>query len=123
MMSYAILKGWSNGAAPDRVIIETIIWQIHAMIILQTEIATSAITRVSIGHLTVLWHFIERRYSSIQCCQKSRIPVWYIGNFSSQLSTANVNINMDIDRVYAKKDKSGMKMTAYLRPELRLIIR
>ena len=108
MMSYAILKGWSNGAAPDRVIIG------HWANLANTRYDYtpnrncdfsnySSIYRTPDSALAFYWSEDTLPSNAVRKAEF----LYGIGNFSSQLSTANVNINMDIDRVYAKKDKSG----------------
>ncbi len=108
MMSYSILKGWSEGAAPDRVIIA------HWANLANTRYDYtpnkncdfsnySSIYRTPDSALAFYWS--EDSLASNEV--KKAEFLYGIGNFSSELEAANVNINMDVDRVYVNKDSTG----------------
>ncbi|MEA4846987.1 MAG: S-layer homology domain-containing protein [Clostridiaceae bacterium] len=110
VMSYAILKGWSAGAAPDRVIAG------HWCSLANTRYDYtpnksldfsnySSTYRTPDSALAFYW---SEKSLEPDALRKSEF-LYGIGNFSSELADTNVNINLDVDRVYAEEDGKGYK--------------
>ena len=110
IMSYAILKGWSDGSAPDKAIIG------HWANLADTKYDytpnpscnfsnNSNEYRTADSALAFYWN--EEALGS-QEVRKSEF-LYGVGNFSQQLITSNLNINIDMDRVYVTEDKSSYK--------------
>ncbi|MGE4283844.1 MAG: hypothetical protein AB7G87_09010, partial [Clostridia bacterium] len=108
MMNYSILKGWSDGAAPDRVIIG------HWANLANTRYDYtpnkncdfsnySSVYKTPDSALAFYWN---KRNLAPNTTRKAEF-LYGIGNFSSQLVSTNVNINMDVDRVFTTGDKKG----------------